>query len=93
MNCTCGEALKQFWVWRDANGRLHASHFQPSAGLECSVFAITARDALLPLSGGGPPRHLVADARDATVTWLGRCMPHGATTPAGSEILEPTSVR
>lgn len=71
--CTCGVSLKQFWLWRDGNGSLHASHFRPSTGLERSVFAVTARDALLPLVGAGVPRHRVNDADDPALQWPGRC--------------------
>jgi hypothetical protein len=71
--CTCGVARKQFWLWRDGNGGLHASHFPPSSGLERSVIAATARDALLPLLGTGVPRHGVHDAEDPSVHWPGRC--------------------
>jgi hypothetical protein len=65
--------LKQFWLWRDSNGSMHASHFRPTVGLERTVFAVTARDALLPVLGNGTPRHLVNDADDPSVQWAGRC--------------------
>lgn len=72
-NCICGADRKQFWLWRDGNGTLHASHFRPTNGLERSVFAATARDALLPVLGGGVPRHRVNDVDDPQVLWDGRC--------------------
>lgn len=70
--CACGAELKQFWLWRDGNGRLHASHFLPSVGLERAVMAASARDALLPISGGAP-RHVVADVNDPALAWQGLC--------------------
>jgi hypothetical protein len=71
--CTCGVSLKRFWLWRDGNGSLHASHFCPSVGLERSVFAVTARDALVPVLGTGVPRHRVNDAENPAIGWPGRC--------------------
>ena len=71
--CTCGIERKQFWLWRDGNGDLHASHFCPSIGLERSVLAVTARDALLPILGRGTPRHSVSDLADPAAQWQGRC--------------------
>jgi hypothetical protein len=72
-DCTCGIERKQYWLWRDSKGDLHASHFPPSAGLERSVVAATARDALLPIQGNGMPRHSVSDLTDPAVQWQGRC--------------------
>lgn len=72
-DCTCGAPRKQFWLWRDGNGTLHASHFRPTNGLVRSVLAVTARDALLPLLNSGHPRHRVTDADDPGADWLGRC--------------------
>ena len=71
--CSCGATLRKFWLWRDVNGTLHASGFAPSAGSVRVVFAATARDALLPLTGGGVPKHAVSDVDDATARWDGRC--------------------
>ena len=72
-NCSCGAARRQFWVWRDANGVLHASSFKPTTGEVRALIASTARDALLPLDGR-TPKHLVEDAQDPAIRWEGRCM-------------------
>lgn len=72
--CTCGASWKQYWLWRDDAGVLHASSFQPTSGTERSVLATTVRDALLPLTNGGTPKHAVRDANDPSVLWEGRCM-------------------
>lgn len=77
--CSCGVDRKQFWLWNDVNGVVHASHFPPSSGLVRSLIASTARDALLPL-GGGVPRHRVSDADDPRVQWDGRCAAAVAAT-------------
>jgi hypothetical protein len=73
MNCTCGVELRQFWIWRDANGTLHASQFRPTTGLEGSVMASTARDALVPVMAAGIPRHDVLDELDSSAGRQGRC--------------------
>lgn len=73
MNCSCGVTLRQFWIWRDGNGTLHASQFPPSVGSERSVLAATARDALVPMARGGVPRHRVTDVDDPASIWDGRC--------------------
>jgi len=71
--CLCGTAWKQFWLWRDSTGALHASSFPPSNGIERTVLAATVRDALLPLTDGGTPKHAVRDASDPNILWEGRC--------------------
>lgn len=71
--CACGEARRQFWIWEDAGGTLHASNFQPSSGAVRAVYAVTARDALLPIVERRAPRHQVHDVHEAGVGWEGRC--------------------
>jgi hypothetical protein len=71
-SCGCGVERRQFWLWRDAHGTLHASAFPPTSGTVRSVFAVNARDALLPLDGG-VPKHAVQDADDPATSWDGRC--------------------
>lgn len=71
--CACGATRRKFWVWRDANGVLHASGFQPSTGVVQAVIAATARDALLPVAERRAPKHQVHDADDRTKGWEGRC--------------------
>jgi hypothetical protein len=72
-SCLCGVERKRFWIWRDDNGVMHASHFAPTNGAVRSVVAATARDALLPLRDGAVPKHMVTDAEDSTISWDGRC--------------------
>lgn len=95
MNCTCGAQLRQFWIWRDANGSLHASHFRPTTGLERSVMASTARDALLPMSAAGTPRHDVVDESGVGIAWHGRCSATArlAASAPDSRQLEPVTAR
>lgn len=95
MKCACGVELSQFWIWQDANGRRHASHFQPTAGLERSVLAATTRDALLPVAEGAAPRHQVMDVDNRGMVWPGRCSngEGAATTGFDSGTREPASVR
>jgi hypothetical protein len=71
--CTCGVDRRQFWLWRDGNGVLHASRFAPTNGEERSVFAATARDALWAGTDGRQPKHDVNDAADGSRVWTGRC--------------------
>ena len=72
-NCSCGVVRKQYWLWRDANGILHASGFEPSNGVEGSVIAVNARDALLPLVTDEPPKHDVTDVSSSDRIREGRC--------------------
>lgn len=72
-NCSCGIRRKQYWLWRDTNGILHASGFEPSSGVERSIWAANAHDALLPFIEDGLPKHDVSDVDDANVVWEGRC--------------------
>jgi hypothetical protein len=72
-SCQCGAPRKKFWLWRDANGVLHASAFAPTTGTVGAVIAATARDALLPLTNGAMPKHVVQDADNPDVVWAGRC--------------------
>jgi len=71
--CACGTALRHFWVWRDSNQVLHASSFSPSSGALHEMIAATARDALLPMTGGRAPKHDVRMASDPDRCWPGRC--------------------
>lgn len=80
--CTCGAPLRTFWVWRDSNDVLHASAFRPSAEPEQSLYATTARDALLPLSGDRAPKHDVRSVSDPSQVWDGRCVSAFITTQA-----------
>jgi hypothetical protein len=77
-SCDCGMARRQFWLWRDAHNTLHASAFRPTSGTVRSVFAVNARDALLPFDGG-MPKHSVQDADNPSVFWEGRCAEVAAT--------------
>lgn len=72
-DCACGAPRRRFWVWRDVNGVLHASSFRPSTGAVQSVYASTARDALLPIAEHRAPKHQVHDADNLAVGWEGRC--------------------
>ncbi|GAC1328840.1 MAG: hypothetical protein NVS2B16_34430 [Chloroflexota bacterium] len=78
-NCSCGMMRKQYWLWRDTNGILHASGFQPTSGVERSIWAVNARDALMPFLDEGPGKHDVTDVDDASVIWEGRCSSLSAT--------------
>ncbi|MGI8968453.1 MAG: hypothetical protein ACR2GA_05040 [Chloroflexota bacterium] len=71
--CSCGAPRRQFWIWEDVNGVLHASSFRPSAGVTDSVIAATARDALLPVVEKRAPKHQVHDAAHHSKGWEGRC--------------------
>lgn len=71
--CSCGASLRTFWVWRDSKNVLHASAFKPTAESEQALYATTARDALLPLSGDRTPKHDVRSVDDPSQTWHGRC--------------------
>jgi hypothetical protein len=70
--CSCGVALKQFWIWRDVKGTPHASAFQPAIQSEITVFAANARDALAPIQGGQASKHDVREVGGKR-TWLGTC--------------------
>ena len=72
-SCECGVARRKFWIWRDGNDVLHASAFAPTSGGVRAVMAATARDALLPVSEGGIPKHQVQDVDDPSQIWEGRC--------------------
>lgn len=71
--CGCGAALRTFWVWRDSGGVLHASAFKPTSQPEQALYATTARDALIPLSGERVPKHDVRSADEPGRVWQGRC--------------------
>jgi hypothetical protein len=72
--CRCGVPLHQFWVWEDVNGTMHASHFSPSQGAVRSLYAVTTRDALLPLAmDPRVPKHDVHDLDNPGRVWEGRC--------------------
>ncbi|HEX6508200.1 MAG TPA: hypothetical protein VF221_11260 [Chloroflexota bacterium] len=71
--CGCGVTLRKFWVWRDSNQVLHASAFEPTSGAEFALYAATARDALLPLTGDRVPKHDVRRVDDPSQSWEGRC--------------------
>lgn len=77
-SCECGMDRRQFWLWRDTHGTLHASAFRPTSGTVRSVFAVNARDALLPLEGS-VPKHAVHDVDDPAISWDGRCTQVAAT--------------
>jgi hypothetical protein len=83
-SCTCGSDRRQFWLWRDSNGELHASRFAPTNGAVRSVYATTARDALWAASNGRQPKHNVHDVEDEGNYWEGRC---GAATAQGMAAL------
>jgi muramidase (phage lysozyme) len=70
--CSCGAALKQFWIWRDVKQVPHASAFQPAIQSEVSVFAANARDALAPIQGSQVSKHDVREV-GGTRSWLGSC--------------------
>jgi hypothetical protein len=72
-NCDCGAKRRQFWLWRDSGGQIHASGFAPGLGVVGTVWASTARDALVPLLGNGRPRHTVTDGENPGRMWPGRC--------------------
>lgn len=72
-NCTCGSDRRQFWLWRDSNGELHASRFAPTTGAVRAVYATTARDALWAASNVRQPKHDVHDVDDSQAYWEGRC--------------------
>lgn len=80
--CGCGASLRTFWVWRDARDVLHASAFKPTSESEQALYATTARDALLPLSGNRIPKHDVRSVRDPSQVWHGRCGATLVTTQA-----------
>ena len=71
--CPCGVERRQFWLWADTNGGVHASRFVPTSGHIRTVYAATSRDALLSGLQGRPPRHRVTDAEDPSKIWSGRC--------------------
>jgi hypothetical protein len=72
--CRCGIPLREFWLWEDGNGILHASSFTPSRPAVRSVRAATSRDATVPF-GFDPrlPKHDVRDTADPSQQWEGRC--------------------
>lgn len=72
-SCACGIDRRQFWLWRDGNGELHASRFAPTNGVVRAVYASTARDALWAVSNGRQPKHDVHDVDDERQNWGGRC--------------------
>lgn len=74
-NCPCGMNRRQFWLWRDSNGELHASRFAPTAGAVRSVYASTARDALWAVSSARQPKHQVTEVDADEQNWDGRCSP------------------
>jgi hypothetical protein len=80
--CECGVPLRKFWVWRDSNDVLHASAFEPTSGVEMAVYAATARDALLPMTGGRAPKHDVRSVDDPSRVWEGRCAAELVTSQA-----------
>ncbi|HEY8686390.1 MAG TPA: hypothetical protein VIO57_12355 [Chloroflexota bacterium] len=80
--CGCGASLRTFWVWRDSKDVLHASAFKPSSESEQALYATTARDALLPLSGNKTPKHDVRSVSDPSQAWEGRCAATLVTTRA-----------
>lgn len=71
--CPCGEKRRQFWLWQDKAGGMHASRFPPGTGAVRSVWAATARDALLVATQVAPPKHVVQDHDDAAQVWPGKC--------------------
>lgn len=71
--CGCGASLRTFWIWRDSSGTLHASAFKPTSEAEEALYATTARDALLPLSGNKTPKHDVRSVNNPSQFWEGRC--------------------
>lgn len=77
--CSCGEARKQYWLWQDSHGILHASRFEPSSGVERSILAVNARDALMPFADGQTPKHDVTDVDNPQQVWEGRCGSLSAT--------------
>lgn len=83
-NCECGIDRRQFWLWRDSNGELHASRFAPTNGAVRSVYAATARDALWAASNGRQPKHDVQDVDDERQNWQGSC---GAASAFGMAAL------
>jgi hypothetical protein len=72
--CECGVARREFWLWRDAGGEMHASRFPPSNGGVRAVFAATARDALWSAVDGHTPKHDVTAVDDPTDVVKGRCV-------------------
>jgi len=72
-NCSCGVRRKQYWLWRDTHGILHEAGSHLGNSVERSIWAINARDALLPFIEDGPPKHDVSDVDDVNVVWEGRC--------------------
>ena len=69
-------------MWRDSNGVLHASAFEPTSGAEQAIYAATARDALIPLTGGRTPKHDVLSVDDPSSAWKGRCAAELVTSQA-----------
>jgi hypothetical protein len=80
--CGCGASLRTFWVWRDSKDVLHASAFKPTSEAEQALYATTARDALLPLSGNKTPKHDVRSVSNPSQVWEGRCGAMVVTTQA-----------
>lgn len=72
--CRCGVPLREFWLWEDENGILHASSFSPSQGAIRSVYASTSRDATIPFAlDPRVPKHDVRTLDVPAKTWEGRC--------------------
>ncbi len=71
--CSCGIALRTFWVWTDDRGVQHASAFRPTKGPIHALLASTSRDALLPFAAGKAAKHDVRSLDNPAQQWRGRC--------------------
>lgn len=69
--CSCGLALRRYWIWRDEAGMPHASAFEPAIRSEESFFAVNAHDALCPVGGSRLPKHDVQGTGGQV--WQGLC--------------------